>query len=140
MAHEAWEFETGYKKAWEFETGYSEARGHDGARGGAAEAARARRRLAAPRPERGFLGHALPEPRVPRISRGNLPRGVGGDAERARGRRVHRFRAEGNTEKVEGDGGVRDVISPQLDLRIGTGSPDRSDPSRALIGGVCRSW
>jgi hypothetical protein len=23
MAHEAWEFETGYRKAWEFETGYS---------------------------------------------------------------------------------------------------------------------
>jgi hypothetical protein len=35
---------------------------------------------------------------------------------------------------------VRDVISPQLDLWIGTGSPDRPDPSRALIGGACRSW
>jgi hypothetical protein len=35
---------------------------------------------------------------------------------------------------------VRDVISPQQDLRIGTGSPDRPDLSRALIGGACRSW
>jgi hypothetical protein len=35
---------------------------------------------------------------------------------------------------------VRDVISPQLDLWIGTGSPDRPDPRRALIGGACRSW
>jgi hypothetical protein len=36
---------------------------------------------------------------------------------------------------------VRDVISPQPDLQIGTGSPDRfPDLKRALIGGVCRSW
>jgi hypothetical protein len=36
---------------------------------------------------------------------------------------------------------VRDMISPQPDLRIGTGSPDRfPDPRRALIGGACRSW
>jgi hypothetical protein len=32
---------------------------------------------------------------------------------------------------------VRDVI-PTPDLRIGTGSPDRPDPRRALIGGACR--
>jgi hypothetical protein len=34
-------------------------------------------------------------------------------------------------------GTVRDVI-PTPDLRIGTGSPDRPDPRRALIGGACR--
>ncbi len=32
---------------------------------------------------------------------------------------------------------VRDVI-PTPDLRIGTGSPDRPDPRRALIRGACR--
>jgi hypothetical protein len=51
---------------------------------------------------------------------------------------LHYITLEGNAKQEHVL--VRDVISPQQDLRIGTGSPDRPDLSRALIGGACRSW
>jgi hypothetical protein len=45
--------------------------------------------------------------------------------------------ARRGSQEADGEHGVRDVI-PTPDLRIGTGSPDRPDPRRALIGGACR--
>jgi hypothetical protein len=50
-------------------------------------------------------GGALPEPRVPGISREYVPRDMGEHAEDARGRRIHRPRSGGGTEEVDGDGG-----------------------------------
>jgi hypothetical protein len=64
----------------------------------------------------------------------------------ARGTKIYALQPRATRELLRLDGSVdshvivRDVISPQLDLRIGTGSPNRPDPSRALIGGACRSW